>query len=252
MARKRHTNRRHRRGRFRFFYKLLTMLVICTVIVLAMTMFFKVDTIKISGEDRYTQQEVLDASGVKSGDNLFLLNKYKIANQLLKQLPYIEEVRINRTLPDTLRIDVTECKSTFAFTQDGTVWLVSAGGKIVDSCTPTEAKGIPAIDGCDLLAPSVASKMAVATEYKTRQASLLALLSALESAALTQQVNAIHLDSTTELTMDFADRFKVVFLYNADYAYKLRNLTAVMEALESNQTGTIDLTKNGEAHFMPD
>lgn len=252
MARRRKNNRRRRRGRFRFLYKLLSMLAICAVIVLALTMFFKVNTIKISGENRYTQQEILNASGVKTGDNLFLLNKYEIANKLLEKLPYIEEVRINRTLPSTLLIDVTECDFTLAVTQNGTVWLVSAGGKIVDSCTSDQTKKLPVIDGCQLLAPSVGSKIAFATKYKTQQASLLALLAALEDAALTQQVNAIHLGSTTELTMEFAGRFKVKFLYGADYAYKLRNLTAVINALESNQTGTIDLTRNGEAHFMPD
>ena len=251
MAR-RTTNRRRRRRRSGFFYKLLTVLVICAAIVAALTMFFKVNTIQITGGSRYTQQEILDASGVKDGDNLILLNKYEIANRLIQKLPYIEGVQINRSLPSTLRIQVTECSSVFAVTQDGTVWMVSSGGKIVESCTPEQAKGTPTIDGCELLAPSVGSRIALSTDRQSQQTSLLALLKALEDASLIQQVNAIHLDSTAELTMDYADRFQVVFLYGADYAYKLRNLTAVIGALESNQTGTIDLTRNGEAHFLPD
>jgi cell division protein FtsQ len=251
MARK-SAKRRHRRGRFGFFYKLFSILVICIVILVALTLFFKVDTIKISGESRYTEQQILETSGVETGENLFMLNKYSIANRLNEKLPYIEEVRINRKLPDTLLIDVTECAHTYALTQDGTAWLISSNGKIVDSCTPADAKDLPSIDGCKLQKPSVSSKIALSSGSQTRLNSLLSLLKALEDANLTDQVNTIHLDSAAELSMDYGGRFTVKLLYGVDYAYKLRNLTAVIDALQTNETGTIDLTKDGEAHFLPD
>jgi len=243
--------RRHRRGRFGFLIKILTILAVCAAVVAALTLFFKVNVITVSGESHYTQQEILDASGVKTGDNLFLLNKFEVANRLVDQLPYIEEVRINRALPDQLLITVRECSATFAVEQNGTDWLISTGGKIVDSCDPAQAGGSPEIDGCELLAPSVGSQLAFSTQNKAQETSLLALMAALEKAQLLDQVRAIHLGNAAELTMDYADRFTVRFSYGADYAYKLRNLTAVVDALETNQTGAIDLTKDGEAHFLP-
>jgi Cell division septal protein len=251
MARRGNYNRRHRRGRFGFLYKLISVLVICAAVIAALTLFFRVDTITVSGESRYTSQQVLDASGLKTGENLFLLNKYAVANSLLEKLPYIETVRINRKLPDTLLIDVTECSSTIAAVQDGTAWLISPSGKIVGSCAPAEASDQPVLDGCKLLAPSVGSQLALAKEQKQKQESLLALLGALEDAGLLDQLNAVHLDDASELVMDYAGRFAVEMPYGADYAYKLRNLTAVMEQLESNEKGTVDLTKDGEAHVLP-
>ena len=106
MARRRNRNR-HRRGRFGFLYKMLSVLAICGAIIAALTLFFRVDSIVITGEERYSEQEIVDATGLRIGDNLFLLNKYAIAEDLLKKLPYITAVRINRELPDTLTIDVT-------------------------------------------------------------------------------------------------------------------------------------------------
>ena len=44
-ARRRHSNRRRRRGSFGFLYRLLSVLVICGVIVVALTLFFRVDTV---------------------------------------------------------------------------------------------------------------------------------------------------------------------------------------------------------------
>ena len=50
MARRRHSNRRRRRGNFGFLYKLLSVLVICAAVVMALTLFFRVDTIEVTGD----------------------------------------------------------------------------------------------------------------------------------------------------------------------------------------------------------
>ena len=103
MARRRKSNRR-RRGSFGFLYKLLSVLVICGAIVAALTLFFRVDTVVITGQQRYTEEEIREASGIAEGANLVLFNKYTAANNIVSALPYIEEISINRKLPDTLLI----------------------------------------------------------------------------------------------------------------------------------------------------
>ena len=254
MARRRKSNRRRRRGSFGFLYKLLSTLVICAVVVAALTLFFRVDAIEITGTERYTAQEIMDASGVEKGDNLFLLNKYAVDQSIKAALPYVEELRINRRLPDTLVIQVQECGTPMAVVQDGSAWLVSPTGKIVEQVTPAEAESYAVIDGCQLLAPSVGTALALATEYAGQQQSLLDLLAALEKAGLLDQVDAIHLSDLAVLRMDYAGRFVVELPYGADYDYKLRFLTASLEkgAIQDNQTGTIQLTRDdGEVNFIP-
>lgn len=248
MARKRGSGRRRRRNRFGFLYKLITVLVICGAIVAALTMFFKANTLLVEGNSRYSDEEVIAATGVTAGDNLFLLNKHAIARQLVEQLPYIETVHIDRKLPDTLLINMTECTTTFALEGEGVFWLMSDSGKIVD--TAEEPGERPVINGCELLAPSVGSRMALATERQTQQESLLALLAALKSAEVLEQVDAIHLDSSAELVMDYAGRFAVKMPYSADYDKMLAFLTIVMDTLETNETGVIDLTTEGSAHVQ--
>ena len=109
----------------------------------------------------------------------------------------------------------------------------------------------PLIDGCELLAPSLSGDVSFALELQNRQESLFALLTALESAELTEGVRAIHLGDPTVLTMDYTERFSVEMPYSADYPRLLRYLTLVIEELETNLTGVIDLTRDGEPHFRP-
>ena len=251
MARRRHSNRRHRGGSFGFLYKVLSMLVICGAIIAALTLFFRVGTIVVTGQERYTEAEVVAATGVEQDDNLFLLNKYTVANNILAELPYIEEIRINRKLPDTLLIEVKECGDPLAVIQDGFAWLVSPGGKIVEQRSASQAGDYPVISGCQLLAPAVGTPMALATEYAAQQQSLLDLLDALEQAGMMDQVEGIRLDDLSVLVMEYGGRFTVEMPYGADYPRKLRALQSVIDKLETNQTGTVELTwDNGEVHFI--
>lgn len=245
--------RRHGRGRrgrrFGVLYKLLTLVVVCAAAVLALTLFFKVESVEVTGNSRYSAQEIQDACGVSLGDNLYLLSKPDMVQRLHQQLPYIDEVRITRSLPNTLRVQVTEFTTVYAVEQEGTVWLLTSGGKIVE--TAAERGDVPLIDGCELLAPSLSGDVSFALELQNRQESLFALLTALESAELTEGVRAIHLGDPTVLTMDYTERFSVEMPYSADYPRLLRYLTLVIEELETNLTGVIDLTRDGEPHFRP-
>ena len=245
--------RRHGRGRrgrrFGVLYKLLTLVVVCAAAVLALTLFFKVESVEVTGNSRYSAQEIQDACGVSLGDNLYLLSKPDMVQRLHQQLPYIDEVRITRQLPNTLCVQVTEFSTVYAVEQEGTVWLLTSGGKIVE--TAAERGDTPLIDGCELLAPSLGGDVSFALELQNRRESLFALLTALESAELTGDVRAIHLGDPTVLSMDYTERVTVEMPDGADYPRLLRDLTRVIEELETNLTGVIDLTRDGEPHFRP-
>ena len=61
MARRRGSARRRRRGSGGFLYKLLSIFLICGCLVAAITLFFRVDTVVITGEKRYTEAEIRQA-----------------------------------------------------------------------------------------------------------------------------------------------------------------------------------------------
>jgi len=252
MARRRYS-RRHR-GSFGFLYKLLSVLLICAAIITAMTLFFRVDEIAVTGQKRYTAEEIQAASGVELGSNMYLLNKNDVVRSIMRELPYVESIRINRKLPDTLLIEVQEGGRPFALVQDGAAWLISASGKIVEQLPEEEAGQYGLISGCQLLAPSVGTPIALATEYASQQSSLLALLEALDDAGLTENVDGVRLDDLSYLNMDYIGRFTVRMAYGADYGRELEKLTLTLanEVVQSNMTGTIDLRlKSGKVFIIP-
>lgn len=251
MAKRKKYARRRRSGQFSFLYRLLCFVLITAAGAVALTLFFKVDTVEVTGQVRYTEAQVAEASGVESGDNLFLMDKNKVAANITTALPYVETVRIRRMIPDTLRIYVTECTAPVAVRSAESVWLLSVQGKIVEKVTPSFWEAYPQIIGVTPSEPAVGGPLAVAEGQEYALDALLSLLPLLEKKEMLSQVQALYLDDPALLTMRYLDRFDVVLRYNADFDYKLDYLLAVVQRLEANESGVIDMTQEGKASFIP-
>lgn len=89
------------------FFSLLFVLMIITLAILSMTVFFNAETIEVTGNTRYTAEELLEKGDLKIGQNLFRLDKFEVIDRM-KTLPYVKEVTIKRKLPNTLSITVEE------------------------------------------------------------------------------------------------------------------------------------------------
>ncbi|MBQ2061166.1 MAG: FtsQ-type POTRA domain-containing protein [Oscillospiraceae bacterium] len=248
MARRTRRKRRNNRGRFAVLYRLLTFVVICGAIVAALALFFKVEHIEVEGSTRYTQEDVVAASGLNVGDNMYLMDKYEVANRIRAALNYVETVRITRSLPSTLHIAITECRFTVAVEQDGALWLVSGNGKIVDTVKPgTESHAM--VTGLDLLDPQIGQN--IQSENENVCAELMELLGLLREKNMLGDVQAIHLEDASQITMRYLDRFTVHIPWNADMDYKLNYLLAVVERLEDNEKGTINMMQDHKVNFIP-
>ena len=58
----------------RFFVRIATVLAVVFAIVFGMSIFFKVETITVSGMENYSAWVLAEASGIEKGDNLLTLS----------------------------------------------------------------------------------------------------------------------------------------------------------------------------------
>jgi len=253
MARNRNSSHRRRRGRFSFLLKLLCVLLIVGAAVAALTLFFKVQSIVVRGNERYSEAEVITASGIQLEDNLFLLNKYSAAQAIFEKLPYVEEVSINRSLPDTIVIAVRECVAAAGIITPEGIWLISANGKLVE-WTDTLPAGCPGITGVELEAPALSAQLSLGEEKTLATETLLALVQTADGRGMLAGIESIDLSDAEAITFAYLDRFTVRLPWDSDMDYIFRNVQDVVKSLESNQTGEINymlLKTKGETHFIP-
>ena len=100
--------RRRSRGRLGPLFKVLCLLALVVALTAGATVFFRVEQVVVTGNHRYTQEEIVSVTGIEKGNNLYGWNKFSIAQRLRETLPYIGEVSIRRALPSTVIITVVE------------------------------------------------------------------------------------------------------------------------------------------------
>lgn len=249
-------NRKRKRGRSRLGHllKLLCLLTVLVALTVGATVFFQVEAIAVSGNSRYTQQEIVDATGIQMGDNLFHMNKFDLERQVEEALPYIEEVRIRRQLPSTILITVSEWDAAARVQGGGEDWLISVGGKLLEPAPADSA--VMTVSGLTPLMPQAGKQLAVSQEETPRLEAMTALLSVLKEAGALSQVSSVELTGT-RMVLRYLDRFNVKMSLNGDFGYQLDVLREAVADLDQrlgeSSSGTLDLTQEGyHAVYSPE
>lgn len=253
MPKKRKTRRRRRRGGLGRLLRPLSVLLTAVAVVAALTMFFKVSTVEVTGSSRYRDGEVAAASGVELGDNLVLLDKYRIAQRIYTELPYVTEARINRKFPSTLVLEVTETSAVASIQGAGGYWLLSAGEKLLEAVDETGAQDYLRITGLEAVNPAVSARLELPEDSPITLERLGQLLSAMERLEMLGRADGLDLSDRSDLVLGYDGRFQVIISYDADFDYKLLCLLEAVKCLEPNERGTIRLNMKeaNKAHFIP-
>lgn len=129
------SRRTRRRKRGRSLYVLMVIVLAFSVITtLSMTLFFNIKTIRVTGiADSYRAEEIVEATGIRVGDNMVRLNVEKAEVQALESLILVESVQIERQFPNTLEINVQKCTPAYNVVYEFGTLIVSEHGRILDN-----------------------------------------------------------------------------------------------------------------------
>lgn len=102
---------------------------------------FYVKHVAVAGNFRVERGEILKRAGIAPAQNLWLQNMGKAAARV-KAIPYIEDVRVHRSLPADVAITVTERKP-FAVVRDGAQsFLIDRDVRVLEA-GPGHTPGLP-------------------------------------------------------------------------------------------------------------
>lgn len=251
-ARKKTRGRRRNRGRFSFLYVLLSFLLIAAALVVGSVVFFRADTITVRGNSRYTAEEIISAAQVETGDNLFRLNRRQITQRIYTALPYIRDASILPSFPSELIITVTESSSAASIQGPEGWFLLDARGKLLEAGPEALKSKAAPVTGLTPQDPAVGAWLTVLPEEKAKLDGMAALLSALEKHQMLPELRSVDLSASNQITFRYTDRFTVKIPMSCDFDYKIRTLEYVLNSLEENESGLIDLTPPRETHVIPD
>ncbi len=236
----RHSGNVRRRRRGGFFLRLFALFLVVAVFLAGLLIFFKVTDIQVTGSQLYSRQEVVEASGIQVGDNLATLDRSAAAARIVVRLPYIESVHVSRVLPGTVVLDVTETAAAYSVeAEDGTSWLVSSAGKVLEE-TPVSAADYPRLTGVTLQSPEPGQPIATGQESGLAAAELV--MHALEETSFLSQIAEIDVTETYDIVVWLGTQYEIHLGGTDQLDYKIEYLGSILDQLDGNRGGTIDLT----------
>lgn len=228
----------------------LAFALVCAALIFVLGVFFQVRNIEVKGNSFYTDKEVAEASGVAEGDNLFFINRFSAASRIFSKLAYVEGVSIDRKLPSSLVINVTESEAIAYVETDDGLWAIDRTCKLLSKVSDDDAQELVRIKGVTATNP-VEGELLVHTD-STVVGYLSDMLKQISALGLRHNIECIDMSEPSCPTFDYVERFTVKMGAYENVAYKFQLLVAAVAGLQSGDCGTLDLSIDSAAHLTYD
>ena len=248
-------------NRNRLLIQLVTVVAVVAALTLGLSVFFKVETIQVSGAEVYSEWTIREASGLQEGDNLLTFSHARSAALIKANLPYVDTVRFGIKLPDTVNIIVKEDEVVYAIKdQNGQWWLMNSDGRIVEMGDNSRASNHTQILGVVLENP-VADERAVAMEAVStetvpegetvpvvtttgaqRLTAALQILKALEENDIVGEAASVDVTRIEDIILWYGSRYQVNLGDSSRLDYKIACMNDVILQMSDYQSGILDIS----------
>lgn len=229
----------------------LTFFLVIVALIFIMSVFFKVSRIEVRGNSIYSAEEVIRASGITEGDNLFFINGIAAGSRVAVKLPYVDSVQINRGLPNLVIIEVTESKAVGCLKVSDELWSVSSSGKFLSSITQDDSSYIAMISGVSVSEAATGEYIKAASGEENKLAYLTDILYQIQARGLLGKVTAIDMSDVSNPTFEYDSRFLVKLGAMDNTEYKFGKLLSAVSQLTADDAGTLDVSSGDKVIFNP-
>jgi hypothetical protein len=257
--------KRRRRGRQRLHFILLALFLVGLVLILSLTVFFKIEAVYVLGTDKYDPELIAADSGILIGDNLLRIDREDVAARIMEKYPYIASVEVQRRFPPAVEITLTQSVPDGAVRIGDEVALITAEGKVLERGKILIPESVPLVIGVTVDGPGEPEEgeaeedaPIVRTEpggylpetESEKLGMLRNLLTAIEETGFTSITN-VDLSDRLNIQIIFENRVLLKLGVEADLAYKLQYVRGVLETLAKEEPGqdtrgTLDVSEVGE------
>lgn len=240
-------NKRRYKKNMSLYFLVIFIIAFSAFAVLSVTVFFNIEEIAVSGSSCYTAEEIISASGLEAGDNMVRKNLGKSAELIKFRLVYIEEAKIKRVFPNSVRIEVTPCEEAAVIQTDKNSYLISKGGKILNITNDTR-EDLIVIKGAD-----PAEDLAVGDKFVSSDENKTEILYTLINEAGSDYASDIsEYDITNRLNISclYDNRITIELGIITEIDYKLKfSHEIITQKIGSKTQGTLTILSNG-ASFL--
>ncbi len=235
-----------RGGNYALYYIFAGTVAVIVFAILAKTVLFDCSSIVVEGNSRYTAEEIIRNSGIKTGTSLLDINTEAATNGIVGSLAYIDSAQVKKSYPTKIEITVQEAERWF-IVQDGShPYIVSRMGKIIDEAADSS---LPVVFGYEAKDAAVGAMLLSDEEGKTKLPELI--MSAAEAAKL-EGITSIDISDRFEIVVLVEDRVTLNLGLSAQLENKLHIARELIRSeISATEYVTVNLT-NPEKVYVRD
>lgn len=148
--------KRRRKRLYKKYFMFFIILISILVLLCLKLPYFNIKNLKVSGNKNIKSDEVIKLSGILKGNNIFYINTHKSKEGIFSN-PYIVNVNIEKKLPCTVNINVSERKAIFYGIKNGKFIVFGGDGIILEERSNISGMKLVKLDGFDYGKSSVGS-----------------------------------------------------------------------------------------------
>ena len=214
--------------------------------------FFRLQHLTFDNLTGYAAEDVYRASGLKKNMFLFSVNGGDIKRRLRMKFPYIEEIEVERELPDTVHLIFTEDNARFYTMMYDEYFVISRSLRVLARCD-SEDELPPGLRMMKLPAVSYAVVGHELEFFDISYADFLAeIMETFEDAAVYAKIHELDLSNRYDLSFRYDDRFTFDIGTSENLDTKLLYVKSLVESLDEDDSGTFTLIGNKMATYSAD
>ena len=252
---KRAASNREERTKLSAYFSSLNGPIVFFLVIVAMifvlSVFFRVANISVEGNTHYTDEEIIRAIDIEEGDNLFFFDRFAALSRVFAKLPYVEEVSVERSLPDRVVISVTESQALAYIVLGEETWTIDHSCKVLGKATEDELGSLIPIEGISPGTLLIGEPLQTSDGDVSVVDYLAEVLYQLEERGLYTKVEWVDFSNKNHVEFGYDNKFTVKLGDAALMEHKFGMLVSVLSQLLEGDVGVIDLSDGQTAHFSP-
>ena len=245
--------RQVQRNRRIFASFVLLTVVLISVVILSLTVFFKIDTIKVKGDSRYDTSQIIEASGIAKGKNLFLISVSSSQESITEKLPYISKAVITRRLPSSVIIEIESTDAVFCFNTGSGYALTDADGKVLELVSEDKIPENAAVINASG-AYFAETGQTIKADDEDEWTLLKTVFSAVKESGI-KDITEINVVSQSNIYLVYQNRFNLKLGTTNELVYKLKSAVEIIkkeDEINPTTKGDIFLSNPGNAYVSPE
>jgi len=240
--------RRRRTSGAKIALVVTVLLALVIGVVLSLTVFFKVKSIDVYGETRYSSKEIIKAGKIELESNLIRLNSSLISKRIETALPYIEDVKVKKSLPTTVDLVVEAAQIAGYVEHNSHFYLLSTKGKVLEILSDKPE------NTATLLGVSVNDKKVC--QYVENEQGSMDYVNKIYTAlgqVMSKNITEVNVTDRVGLTFVYNDRITVRLGSENDLSEKLKFVIKILsdpEKISQDDMGIIYATNAKKISFL--